>query len=126
MNRPLSAISAFTLGIFLLIAGGSTAGATTHTRASATPASAQVAAASWVEWDGNHITTAAKCAARLTYIANTYNIQRSALWCEKVAVPICPPQYYWVLMINTSAAAFSVPETVTREAASSTLVAACA
>lgn len=126
MKRKLSLVSTFALGALLFLTGASTAVAAPITLESVAQPDSQVTAASWTPWDGNHITSATNCAARLSFIAKTYGIQRSALWCEMFAEPICPPKYFWVLMVNTSAAAFSVPVEPALEAASPTLVAACA
>jgi hypothetical protein len=48
-------------------------------------------AATWVPWDGFHITSLANCNARKAYIAKTYAISLRALRCK---LYVCSPNYY--------------------------------
>lgn len=65
----------------------------------------QMPAPNWVPWDGNHITTYAKCQNRLNFIAQTYNIPTSDLQCRSFQTLTCPPTTYWVLYVNNNSPA---------------------
>jgi hypothetical protein len=70
------------------------------------------AAGNWTPWDGNHITTKAKCMARLNYIAKTYNVAKNALRCQAYSTACGPGgTIYYVLEIDTDRArASSTPD----------------
>lgn len=62
-----------------------------------------VASASWVPWDGNHITTAANCSSRRQQLIRDYRIRTSAIKCQQFTIGTCPPTYYYMVMIDENA-----------------------
>ncbi|MEV6928323.1 hypothetical protein AB0M46_28070 [Dactylosporangium sp. NPDC051485] len=57
-------------------------------------------AATWVPWDGNHITSQNNCLSRRAYIATTYNIPPQDLRCQYYPPNSCGGSGYWLLELD--------------------------
>jgi hypothetical protein len=98
MRRAFAAVL-----LFVLMIGAAAPAAHASTPASSPAAAVPDAAPppGWSPWDGNHITTEAKCLSRRSFISKTYKIKLGDLRC--IYFDACPTGY-WVLYVWDGAA----------------------